>query len=324
VRVLEALSKRIAKASTHNHATEVPPAAVLWTDGTRRWEPALSTLRAALPNLWTLGPHDPSINQGPAAWVKWRLGQLADGEPTPVLYLPGVQRLQFRSLEDFPEPYRPIAELQFRGTWWTQQNGKDWTPLAFLSSKKGGLGLSVAEDQATVSTLERLITRVLEASVSELKKPSRLEAEHFVALLTDDLEGDLLGWLDDPAGVRAGCPDEEWSVFRDFVHQRLDVDLDRDGPIVVAERLVQRQGGWAKVWKRYADAASETNYAAVYAVLEKARPPLSLFSDKSTLPSHNAKQEDVLRASLAELGELNEDEAGARVRTLDKEHGPRR
>lgn len=322
--VLDALAARLASATAHNHATEHAPVAVLWTDGDRKWEPALSALRARLPNLWTLGDYDPAANQGPAAWVKWRLGSVAAGDPAPVIYLPGVRRLQFRSLEDFPEAYKPIAELQFRGTWWTQQNGKDWTPLAFLTSKKGGLGLSVAEDQATVSALERLVVRVLDADVAELKKPSRLEAEHFVTLLTDDLEGDLLDWLDDPEGVRKGCPDDEWTVFRDFVRQRLDVDLDRDGAIVVAERLAARSGGWAKVWKRYADAVSETNYARVHLVLEKVTPPLMLFGDRSAYPTHNEQQEQALRKALTDLGELPEAKARAKLRALEAEHAPRR
>jgi len=322
--VLDALADRLASTAAHNHAAEQAPAAVLWTDGERKWGQALPTLRRRLPNLWTLGDYDPRANQGPAAWVKWRLGQVAPGEPAPVLYLPGVRRLQFRSLEDFDGALRPIAELQFRGTWWTQQSGKDWTPLAFLSSKRGGLGLSVAEDAQTVAALERLLVRVLAAALAELQKPPRLEVGHFVALLTDDLEGDLLDWLDDPEGVRAGCPDEEWSVFRDFVKRRLDVDLDSDGPIVVAEHLVQRKGGWAKVWKRYADSVSDTNYARVFLALEKAKPPMTLFSDKSTLPHHNEAQEEALRQDIAALGDQPEAKARDRVRTLEATHGLRR
>ncbi len=322
--ILDALAARLATAAAHNHATEMAPVAVLWTDGDHKWEPALAALRARLPNLWTLGDYDPAVNQGPAAWVKWRLGAVGADEPAPVIYLPGVRRLQFRSLEDFPEAWRPIAELQFRGAWWTQQSGKDWTPLAFLTSNKGGLGLSVAEDQATVSALERLVGRVLEADLAELQKPSRLEAEHFVRLLTDDLEGDLLGWLDDPGTARKARPAQEWAAFRDFVRQRLDVDLERDGAIVVAERMVTRKGGWGKVWKRYAEAVSETNYARVHLTLERVAPPLTLFDDLSTYPAHNERQEQLLRKALADLGQLPEGAAREKVRALETEHGPRR
>lgn len=322
--VLDALAARLTSAAAHNHATEVAPVAVLWPDGDRKWEPALPALRARLPNLWTLGDYKPEVNQGPAAWIKWRLGGRSAEDPTPLLYLPGVRRLQFRSLEDFPEAYKPIAELQFRGTWWTQENGKDWTPLAFLTTKKRGLGLAVAEDQTTVSALERLIERVLDANVADLKKVSRLEAEHFIGLLTDDLEGDLLGWLDDPEGVRKGCPDDEWTVFRDFVRQRLDVDLERDGALVVAERLAARSGGWAKVWKRYVEAVSEANYARVHLILERLSPPQDMFTDKSAYPAHNALQEAALRRALAELAELPEAAARAKLRALEAEHGPRR
>lgn len=320
--VLDALASKLAAATAHNHATEQPPVVILWTDGDRKWQPALPTLRKRLPNLWTWGDYDTSVNQGPAPWVKWRLGKVTTGEPVPVLYLPGVRRLQFRALEDFPDELKPIAELQFRGTWWTQASGKDWTPLAFLTSKKVGLGLSVAEDADTVAALDRLLVRVLEADLSELKKPSRLETEHFVALLTTDLEGDILDWLDDPEGLRRGCPDNEWAVFRDFVKRRLGVDLDRDGPIVVAEQLVQRNGGWAKVWNRYASAVP-TSYSKVHLVLEKARPT-SLFVEKFTLPSFNDEQEQAIRAALIVLGGLPEVQAREKVRALESEHGPRR
>jgi len=319
--VLDALTDRLADAVAHNHATECTPVIILWPDGDQKWLPALPALRKRLPNLWTLGEFDDEACQGPPAWAKWRLGQVEPGDPVPVLYLPGVRRLQFRSLEDFPDELKPLAELQFRGTWWTQTNGKDWTPLAFLTSKKGGLGLSVAEDAATVTTLDRLIAQVLEAPVTELKK-GRLEADHFVTLLTYDLEGDLLDWLDDPEHIREGCPDTEWSVFRDAVKRRLGVDLDKDGPIVAAEHLVQRQGGWEQVWKRYASAVPGS-YSKVHLVLEKAHPK-QMPLDRSTLPGHNDKQEKSLRTALTELGELSEDEARKRVRALEEAHGARR
>jgi hypothetical protein len=320
--VLDTLAARLASATAHNHATERPPVIVLWPDGDRKWEGALSSLRGRLPNLWTLGDYAPEVNQGPAAWVKWRLGQVATGEPVPLLYLPGVQRLQFRTLEDFPEALRPVAELQFRGTWWTQQNGKDWTPLAFLASKAGGLGLSVAEDADTVKTIERLVPRILGAALADVKKPSRLEAGHFVSLLISDLEGDLLTWLNDPEGVRKGYPDDEWAVFRDFVRRELGVDLDKDGPIVAAEHLVQRNGGWAKVWSRYA-ASVPSSYSKVHVVLEKAKPTGLMF-DQSTLPKHNDEQETALRNALAGLVEVPEPQARAAIRALEKEHGKRR
>jgi hypothetical protein len=319
----DALADRLRTATAHNHATEVAPAALLWPDGDRKWASALPALRARLPHLWTLGDHNPAQNQGPAAWIKWRLGQLGPDDPVPVLYLPGLRRLQFRSLEDFPDPERPLAELQFRGAWWTQQNGKDWTPLAFLTTKKGGLGLSVAEDHLTVTALERLLPYVLDSGVHALRQPSRLEADHLIALLCDDVEAEVLAWLERPAPRRAGFNDDEWAVFHDFVRQRLEVDLDRDGPLVVAERLAGQRGAWAKVWRRYGEAVSDTSFAGVTAALEKVAPP-GLFGDKSAYPSHNAQQEAALRKALAELGELPEALARAKLRALEAEHAPRR
>ena len=93
ITVLDTLADRLLAATAYNHATERAPVAVLWTDGDRKWLPALSTLRKRLPNLWTWGEYNPDVNQGPSPWVKWRLGQVAPGDPVPVLYMPGVRRL---------------------------------------------------------------------------------------------------------------------------------------------------------------------------------------------------------------------------------------
>ncbi len=321
--LVDALKAALLAENAHTSATEVAPAVVLWTDGDRKWEAALPTLRLHLPQLWTLGEYDPMLHQGPAPWVKWRLGKVAPSDPTPILYLPGVRKSQFKALEDFPEALKPLAELQFRGTWWTQKtNGKDWTPLAFLGSSANGLGLTVAEDLQTVSTLERLLPHLLEVPLEELQRPARLEAEHLFGILFEHPEQELLRWLDDDQSLRETTPASLWAAFCDLARFRFGVDLERDGALVVAERLAQRQGPWAKVWTHYA-ASVPHRFGKVHLHLEKVKPA-ALFFEPSTLPQHNDAQEALLRTKLTALANLPEAEARARLRALDTEHGPRR
>ena len=42
------------------------PVAVLWTDADGEWLGLLPRLRAAMPNLYTLGSYDPGARTGPA------------------------------------------------------------------------------------------------------------------------------------------------------------------------------------------------------------------------------------------------------------------
>jgi hypothetical protein len=57
----------------------------------------------------------------------------------PSLYLPGVGRPTMRATDECPPELRRLAELQYRGVFWSQQDGKDWTVSAFLESEKEGL-----------------------------------------------------------------------------------------------------------------------------------------------------------------------------------------
>jgi hypothetical protein len=53
-----------------------------------------------------------------------------------------------RATEECPDELKPLAELQYRGVFWSQVNGKDWTITAFLQTNHGGLQLKIAKDQA--------------------------------------------------------------------------------------------------------------------------------------------------------------------------------
>ena len=61
---------------------------------------------------------------------------------------------------------KPLVELQYRGTVWTQKNGKDWTIRAFLVSDDGGLGLNVAEDKLTLQAMQGALSQLAVTPVS--------------------------------------------------------------------------------------------------------------------------------------------------------------
>ncbi len=79
----------------------------------------------------------------------------------------------------------PLAELQYRGTFWLQVNHKDWTALAFLQPADSGLGLDVARDNATLEAMKTALVKLAETSVQDLTG-HRLEASDFHALLSPD------------------------------------------------------------------------------------------------------------------------------------------
>ena len=89
-----------------------------------------------------------------------------------------------------------MVELQYRGVFFTQHNHRDWTVLAFLQAGKGGLGLDVARDGATVDAMKRALGQLAQTPVDQLKG-KRLEVGDFDALLTPDPVRDLLTWLND-------------------------------------------------------------------------------------------------------------------------------
>lgn len=299
--VLEALLASIEKAAVHNRSVTVAPAAVLWPDEGRQWEPLLPVLRKVCPHLLTLGSYDPAKMTGPAIWLRCLLGRQLEAagwppEAVPVVYLPGVGRHMLRAVESCPKHLQPLAELQYRGVFWSQVNARDWTVLAFLKSPDGGLGLDVAQDHATLEAIGRSLVPLADTPVESLRG-RRLEAPDFDHLLTADPVRDLLRWLNDPAGTCQVWGEAVWGAFRSVCKADFGFDPHSEGELVGAERLGAREGEWGVVWERFAEAPRL--YPGVPGLLRKAQPKsMDLFADRAPWPAENELAEAELKKTL--------------------------
>lgn len=198
----------LRKAAAFNAGAQVTPACILWPDKDKQWLNAVSSLRQDLPELLSLGEYVPGTGAGPAIWLKCAMANALEeyklpGGSIPVLYLPGVSRSDLRAIESCPRDLQPLAELQYRGVFWSQGNGRDWTVNAFLTSKKGGLGLDVAQDHAT----QEALALVLQAGVLmdmglESIQGRVVNAEWLHSLLAPNPTRDLLMWM--PWGEQHG------------------------------------------------------------------------------------------------------------------------
>jgi hypothetical protein len=106
-----------------------------------------------------------------------------------------------------------LFALQFQGQFWSQLNGKDWTPSAFLSSEESGLGLDLARDRETLEAVIAQLGHVLRAPLDKLRG-KRLEAADFHGLAAGDPVGLLLEWMAGEDGKHGGWPAERWAAFK--------------------------------------------------------------------------------------------------------------
>ena len=199
---------------------------------------------ASMSSLFVLGPYDPEQRSGPAIWLKCAIaGLLPDVQfdGVPVVYLPGVSRAELRAIESCPRDLQPLAELQYRGVFWSQLNAKDWTVSAFLSSKNGGLGLDVAQDKATQEALGQALQAgvLLQCNVDDLKGRA-INAEWLLSLLAPNPTRDLLQWMNEPEATRQQWGDVLWDVFAKRCKSDFGFDPLGDGVLAAAERSGQR------------------------------------------------------------------------------------
>jgi len=322
------LKDALRDAGSYNPNDVVAPAAILWTDKTSSLSKLIPGLRSTLPIL-TLGPYAPEALTGPVIWLRCVLAgtlpvaELADG--IPIIYLPGIGRQDLRAVESCPEELHPLLELQYRGAYFSQRNGRDWTPHAFL---QGHLGIKVSEDQATRVALDRAILRVFEEDIKTLNANAPIDASYLNALLNPDPVRQMLSWMNQPdeeKRLMTAEDDGKWPAFVGVSKHRFGLDPERDGAVTAAEKLAAAEGEWSMAWSRFKE--SPQRYPHLPDLLRRAgqnRPHAINYFESEAWPQDNEAAEERLRQGLLALAGKPAGEGRQAIEELESEHSQRR
>ncbi len=328
--VIQRLIQAVRDAAVFNPDIQVAPACILWPDRAHQWESIIPRLQQELPELFVLGDYAPEKRTGPAIWLRCVIGgtlddiQLPAGQ-IPIFYLPGVGRQDLRAVQNCPDHLKPLAELQYRGTFWSQMNSRDWTILAFLLSDQGGLGLDVAQDTASKNGMQMALQHLLDEEI-ELLQGKRLDKDYFNTLLSGDPIRDFLQWLDQDEVFRESRDEHEWRAFVALCRSQLGFDPENEGILTGAEKMAGREGVWQPVWDRFCEAPKR--YPNIPSHIRKCTLlALDLFSDAQshgTWPQWNDSQEQLLRQEYLKLSKYPPHKARELLISLEARHGARR
>lgn len=328
------IAKALRDAAAFNAGATSAPAAVLWADPERVWEPVIRSLQEAVPIL-VLGEYEPAAARGPALWLRAvlaspdaielpaHLAQRDDRNPW-VIYLPGISRSSVAEASALDDSLAPLAEVAVRSNWWPSAHGQTpWTPHSFLASKQGA-GLDIAGDVATRSALTHVLDKLLFENVDDLKRMGRLDSSRLHRLVLDDSVRTLLEWMNDPITVQASIESARWQALVASCKSVYGFSPEKDGALSAASKLGARQGDWNAVWQRYEE--NPTRYPNIPGLLDQSRPSIvPLFGDTDphpdSWPSWNRDQEEALRIELCALA--THSNPGARVKELAAAHSAR-
>jgi len=321
---LDALIDVLRQQGRHILGGESPVAAVLWTDPDEQWKTLVPVLQEHLPQLFVLGDYVPVARRGPAIWLKCVVDRTIDvgleADVVPILYLPGIGRQQLRGTDTLTA-LGPLVELQYRGTVWSQRNGKDWTVEAFVVSDDA-LALPLGRDERTRQALRHALLDLMRAPLQHLHgKP--LDADRLNALMVPDAERQMLQWMNDPEGTRKAMSPEQWAAFHASAQDRYGIDVDKEGALVAAERLGLKA---SKAWKQLNDRWAEmpAHYERIPELLGRAQPKGTTPADASAWPDENKAQEDALREALQACKDLSPAKCRSHIEALEAQHAHRR
>jgi len=349
VKVIESIVRTIRLSCKFNPDVQQSPHCILWPDREGQWASIMPRLQQEMPELFVLGDYNPEQRTGPAIWLRCvvYLFQKEDTDPAltqstladsfacidncnhlPVIYLPGISRQDLRAVEACPDALKPLAELQYRGTIWSQLSAKDWTILAFLKSEQGGLGLDVAMDKEAKKAMRLALSSFIHEEV-EMLRDKRLDKNFFNNLLSGgDPIRDILQWINSPEKFKAGLDEIQWSAFAQVFKSQLGFDPVEMGVLKAAENLAGQKGQWKNVWERFCEAPGR--YPGIPEKIRRCRPPkpslmwYAASRDFAGWPQWNDEQENNLRKALLKLNQMPDHEAGKAILNLEKSHGFRR
>jgi hypothetical protein len=321
--IIEILKQQLRQSAHHNGSVQAAPAAILWTDGERQWQSAMPFIKQQLPEVIELGEYEPEERIGPAIWLKCVVAGLLEecqlpGGLTPIIYLPGVSRKDLRAIESCPEFIKPLAELQYRGCWWTYPNlNRDWTVGAFLTNSHIGLELDIAKDKQTQESLLTVLPDLLETPVSQLQG-KKLEASDFISIVLNDPVKDILGWLNQPEEKAVSWKGSKWDVFVQSCRAHYGFDPLREDISDICQLLCLAEGAWQDVWQRFEETA--TNLLNIIERLKAIQPDgLAMVHPEHYLTENMRDEEQIESVILQVDGQSNDTIKQALIRVWQQQ-----
>lgn len=328
--ICDSVLHALQQAEKHNSHTMVKPEVILWPDAERQWQDVIPDLQATLPQLLVYGSYDAEKKHGPSIWIKCMVARLLpeanwSANATPIIYLPGISKNDLRNVEEAGLNLQPLIEYQYTGTLFTQENGKEWTVLAFVENQSTGLGVQIAKDAATKSALKKALSTIFQDQ-EILYGKSFIDSDYLNAQLFPAIVPTILKWLCRGDAALQTMDSGRKQIFTELCEAQYGFVPDPLNIRAIAEKLGAQRGAWKNVWQLYA--ASPTRYPELEELLRLAKPddlgPGFLTLPEESWPQVNEQKEEELRKALAKAAKQHPSEAVIQLAALEKKHEARR
>jgi len=320
----------LQQAEQHNSSLMVRPEVILWPDPERQWESVIPALRKRLPHLLAFGSYVPENKQGPAIWLKCMVARVLpeadwDSAAVPIIYLPGVSRIDLRNVGHAELGFQPLIEYQYTGSLFLQENGKEWTIQAFIENSGMGLGIRVASDKATKYALKQALPAIFEDPEVFYGKTS-VNADFLNSQLFPDVLPSILKWLCKGDTFLKTLEASKKEAFVNLCVSQYDFEPDYKNVRAIAEKLGSQKNSWKQVWQLYANAPHK--YPEIENLLRSAKPDdlgTGMFAlPRESWPQVNEQEEESLYEGLTKASKQEKQKALSTLKELEKIHVLRR
>jgi len=328
--IYDKVIQALKQAENHNSNIMVKPEVILWPDPENQWLDVILDLQRELPELLVYGSYQPAKKSGPAIWIKCMLAKIlpeADWpqDRTPIIYLPGISKADLRNVENAVFDLQPLIEYQYTGTLFLQENGREWSVLAFVENTINGLGLKISKDNATRDALKKTLPSIFQDR-EVLYGRSFIDADYLNNQSLPDVISAILKWMSDGDDFLNTMKPGKREAFKNIFQSQYGLELDYKNIKAVAEKLGAQKGLWNNVWQHYINAPRK--YSKIEERLRLGKPEdlgigLYALPDESW-PQVNEQKETVLAQGLSKAAKADIPKALEKLRDLEKQHQIRR
>lgn len=330
VSIYDKVLAALQQAEKHNSSLMTRPEVILWPDPENIWSQVMPVLQETRDNLFIYGSYEPQKNQGPSIWIKCMLAKSVpeatwSSKSIPTIYLPGISKNELKNVEEIGFQLQPLIEYQYTGTMFLQENGKEWTAMAFIENQNNGLGIRINKDTATKEALKKALPTIFQDK-DIFKGKYFINADFLNSQLFPDIVQSILTWICLGDAFLDTFDSAKKDVFVNICKAQYDFVPNYKNIKAIAEKLGTQKNGWKSVWQLYANAPAK--YPQIEDLLRLAKPDdlgTGMFAvTEESWPQVNEQKEEDLRNQLAKIATLDLKNAASALNNLEQEHKNRR